>query len=198
MTFLTKKYFGAPVWLWGAGVVVLAFGAKKPVLNALQQRKLDALHPEMKRRVERWISALRSAGYDVTITETQRSADRQVELEAGGASTVKTSYHQSGLGIDFAVVKDPAGSITPFKESARELAALKAVAAIAKPLGMRWGGDWKMFKDSYHLELDTPLTMVTALDRYKIQGQNWQPLSGVMGSGLFQLSTSKQRYVREV
>ena len=156
--------------MWGALGVVLVIGGKPAAKAIKHQFDLNKLHPEMRRRVEAWIADSAAAGYEVGITETLRGAERQKELETGGKSTVKTSYHQSGLAIDFVVRRTPSGKITPFKETPQELAALSAVAQIGKRNGMRWGGDWKSFRDGYHLEIDTPLRITEAFARYQSQG----------------------------
>ena len=170
---LSTKYFGAPLWLWGGLGLTLIIAAKPAVSAVSKAYDLSKLHPDFKRRVQQWLDAVSNAGYVVKITETLRDASRQAQLEAQGSSTVKTSYHQSGLAIDYIVTDTPTGKVAPYKGTAAELKALSDVAQIAKRFGMRWGGDWTSFKDGYHLELDTPIRITEAFARYQRQGQNW-------------------------
>jgi peptidoglycan L-alanyl-D-glutamate endopeptidase CwlK len=85
------------------------------------------------------------------ITEGVRTTARQAELLARGASQTMNSKHITGRAIDVAAVID--GKVSwnypyyvsiskTFKEAASELG-----------VRIRWGGDWKSFKDGPHYEL---------------------------------------------
>ena len=85
------------------------------------------------------------------ITEGIRTTKRQAELMAKGASKTMASKHITGRAVDVAAVVD--GKISwDMKYYAQISVAFKQAA---KELGvsLRWGGDWKTFKDGPHFEL---------------------------------------------
>ena len=94
---------------------------------------------------------------DVTVIEGLRSAERQKELLAKGATKVKYSKHMEGKAVDIAPY--------PIDWEDRERFHLFAgfVLGIANQMGInvRWGGDWNrnfevddnMFDDFPHFEL---------------------------------------------
>lgn len=141
---------------------------------------IEDLHPEMQRRALLWLAYLRGAGIKVRFRQTLRKAEEQAKKVAQGRSQAKVSYHQSGLAIDFEVLEVRGEKIQVYSESQRnpdptkiaaELAALREAGELAERAGLRWGGRWTKLKDSYHVELDTPVKMAEALARYQRQGR---------------------------
>jgi peptidoglycan L-alanyl-D-glutamate endopeptidase CwlK len=94
---------------------------------------------------------------DVTIIEGLRSAERQEELLAKGATKVKYSKHMEGKAVDLAPYP------IDWKDRDRFHYMGGMVRGIAKQLGysIRWGGDWDSdgevkdngFDDLVHIEL---------------------------------------------
>ena len=94
---------------------------------------------------------------DVTVIEGLRSAERQKELLAKGATKVKYSKHMEGKAVDIAPY--------PIDWEARERFHYMGgmVRGIAKALNLkvRWGGDWdsdgeikdNSFDDLVHIEI---------------------------------------------
>lgn len=85
------------------------------------------------------------------VTEGLRTVQRQAELVAKGASRTMNSKHITGRAVDVAAF--PGGKLSwDFKYY---LAISKAFKEAAEELGIRirWGGDWKTFKDGPHFEL---------------------------------------------
>ena len=94
---------------------------------------------------------------DVTVIEGLRSAERQKELLAKGATKVKYSKHMEGKAVDIAP--------TPIDWEDRERFHYMGgmVRGIAKALNLkvRWGGDWdsdgeikdNSFDDLVHIEI---------------------------------------------
>lgn len=117
----------------------------------LDQRSLNRLKGVDEDLVEIVLRASNSSSVPFIITEGIRTIQRQAELVARGASRTMASKHITGRAVDVAAVVD--GKVSwdwkyytqisvAFKEAAEELG-----------VSLRWGGDWKTFKDGPHFEL---------------------------------------------
>lgn len=102
---------------------------------------------------------------DVFITETYRSKERQAYLYAQGRTRpgaivtwTLNSNHSSRLAWDIAVAPP---------KSLYDVATLNKVGAIARKLGITWGGDWKKNVDKPHFEVKKDWKMP---DGYKLEG----------------------------
>ena len=94
---------------------------------------------------------------DVTVIEGLRSAERQEELLAKGATKVKYSKHMEGKAVDIAPYP------IDWNDSERFHYMGGMVRGIAKALNLdiRWGGDWNSdgeikdnkFDDLVHIEI---------------------------------------------
>ena len=94
---------------------------------------------------------------DVTVIEGLRSADRQKELLAKGATKVKYSKHMDGKAVDIAQYP------IDWKDSDRFHYMGGMIRSLAKQLNVpiRWGGDWDSdgevkdngFDDLVHIEI---------------------------------------------
>ena len=85
------------------------------------------------------------------VTEGLRTPQRQAELLAKGASQTMNSKHITGRAVDIAAVID--GKVS--WHYPHYITMSKAFKQAASELGvrLRWGGDWKTFKDGPHYEL---------------------------------------------
>lgn len=110
--------------------------------------RLKGVHEDMVRVVHR---AAEITPVPFIITEGLRTVQRQAELVAKGASTTMNSKHLTGRAVDVAAMpggqlswewKHYAAISTAFKQAAKEL-----------DVRIRWGGDWRYFKDGPHYEL---------------------------------------------
>lgn len=117
-------------------------------LNARSLRRLKGVNPDMVEVVHR---AAEICPVYFVVTEGLRTVKRQAELVARGASKTMNSKHITGRAIDVAAF--PCGKLSwqwkhyliiskAFKQAAEEL-----------DIRIRWGGDWKRFKDGPHFEL---------------------------------------------
>lgn len=133
------------------------------------QRSLNNLagvHPDLVRCAE---LALQASACDFTVIEGLRTAARQKELIARGASRTMRSYHlRHGDGYGHAIDLYPyyngsvQGASTPKSPEERkqneacwrEIA--RAMKQAASSLGIRitWGGDWKSFCDMPHYQYE--------------------------------------------
>lgn len=117
-------------------------------LNERSLRNLKGVNQDMVSVVHR--AAEISPVYFV-VTEGLRTIQRQAELVAKGASKTMNSKHLTGRAVDVAAFHE--GKLSwewkyyvqisnAFKQAAKEL-----------DVKIRWGGDWKTFKDAPHFEL---------------------------------------------
>ena len=94
---------------------------------------------------------------DVTVIEGLRSAERQEELLAKGATKVKYSKHMEGKAVDIA----PYPIDWNDRERFHYMGGMVRGIAKALNLNIRWGGDWdsdgdikdNKFDDLVHIEI---------------------------------------------
>lgn len=98
-----------------------------------------------------FLAECKKAGVDIFITETYRSQARQNYLYEQGRTRAgkkvtwtKSSRHTSRLAWDIAVNKP---------KDLYDVATIKKAGAIAKKLGITWGGNWKSSPDMPHFEV---------------------------------------------
>ncbi len=113
-------------------------------LNDRSKKNLEGVHPDLVAVVE-----MARERVPFLVTEGLRTKERQAFLVKQGKSQTQNSRHLYGLAVDLC---DPDGcyDIPDMHEIAK---AMKA-AAIELEVPIRWGGDWKSFKDTPHFELD--------------------------------------------
>lgn len=114
---------------------------------------LEGIHPDLRRVCDRAIElAEQEDDLDFIITDGCRTIEEQKVFVATGRSKTMRSRHLGGFALDYVALvggrvtyaDEPMGRIAElFKEAARELG-----------IPIRWGGDWKSFKDQPHIELD--------------------------------------------
>ena len=114
-------------------------------------RDINELLPVAQKACRLFLAECEKEGLDVLITETYRSQQRQDELYAQGRSKpgkkvtwTKNSRHTSRLAWD--ICKNKKG------EEYSDSAFFASCGAIAKRLGITWGGDWKT-PDRPHFEV---------------------------------------------
>ena len=110
------------------------------------------LHPALQPVARRWLEKARAITR-VRITETFRTAARQGEVVASGASGLAIGFHCYGLAFDFAVI-DEAGVYIADGTDSR----YAQFGELGRSLGLRWGGDWAK-PDYDHLEYAGGLTI---------------------------------------
>lgn len=117
-------------------------------LSQRSQDKLRGVHPDLVRVVCR---AIQLTAVDFTVTEGLRTAARQKQLVAAGASQTMRSRHITGHAVDLAAIVGKqirwdwplyAQLATAMKQAAQELG-----------VAIEWGGDWKTLKDGPHFQL---------------------------------------------
>lgn len=111
---------------------------------------LSGIHPDLRRVIDR---ALQTSPLDFIVIEGLRTAARQKQLVASGASKTLNSRHITGHAVDLMPI-GPDGKAAFDWPLYHKLG--PAVKQAAKDLGVAivWGGDWRTFKDGPHFELD--------------------------------------------
>ncbi|MFY2599466.1 M15 family metallopeptidase [Achromobacter xylosoxidans] len=116
--------------------------------------RLSGVHPDLVAVVK---LAIQRTTVDFTVIEGLRTAERQRELVAQGASQTQNSYHlKQADGYGHAVDLAPlVGGAIPWDDWAQFRALADTVKACASELGVpvEWGGDWKTFKDGPHFQI---------------------------------------------
>jgi peptidoglycan L-alanyl-D-glutamate endopeptidase CwlK len=118
-------------------------------LSALSRRRLNGVHPDLVRVIER---AILDTPVDFRVQEGVRTKERQAQLYKAGATKTLNSRHLTGHAIDLvALVGGVPRWDWPLYDRIGE-AVKRAAKAVGVPIV--WGGDWRTFKDGPHFELD--------------------------------------------
>lgn len=117
-------------------------------LGARSLERLKGVHPDLVRVVKR---AIQITPVDFTVLEGVRTAERQRQLVASGASQTMNSRHITGHAVDLAPVID--GAVSWDWPLYRKLAPAVKEAARLEGVKIEWGGDWVRFKDGPHWQL---------------------------------------------
>lgn len=109
---------------------------------------LEGVHPDLVAVVKR----ADELGARFHITCGLRTTEQQRALVKAGKSRTMKSRHLTGHAVDF-VVAEPGGGVSYDHQDMAECAALfkRAAAELGTPL--EWGGDWRSFVDTPHLQL---------------------------------------------
>lgn len=117
-------------------------------LGSRSLQRLQGVHPDLVRVVKRAISITE---VDFTVLEGLRTIQRQRQLVASGASQTLNSRHLTGHAVDLgAFVGNTVRWDWPLYH---KIAAAMKEAAKQENVTIKWGGDWKRFKDGPHFQL---------------------------------------------
>lgn len=117
-------------------------------LGARSLSRLNGVHPDLVRVMKR---AAAISTIDFTVLEGVRTAARQKQLLAQGATTTLRSRHLTGHAVDLAVMVG--GTVRWDWPLCHKLAPVIKEAARLEVVPIEWGGDWKTFKDGPHWQL---------------------------------------------
>lgn len=113
------------------------------------KNELTDIHTDLRKVVDR---ALALSPYDFIIVDGRRTIGEQMKHVKAGASKTMKSRHLHGYAIDYVALVG--------KKARYELVYMKGIADAFKQaakelkIPINWGGDWKSFKDTPHIELD--------------------------------------------
>ena len=110
---------------------------------------LEGVHPDLVRVVRR----ADELGARFHITDGLRTPERQRQLVKAGKSKTLKSRHLTGHAVDF-VVAEPGGGVSYDHEDMKACADVFKRAASELGVSIEWGGDWRSFMDTPHVELD--------------------------------------------
>ena len=122
---------------------------------------LDTLHPYVKQLALKFLDECEKQNFPVKIYFTFRTIDEQNKLYAQGRTKKGPkvtnarggySYHNYGLAFDAAPLIN--GKIDWNNE-----ALFNKMGSIGQSVGLEWGGNWKSFKDTPHLQWSGGLTI---------------------------------------
>jgi len=119
-------------------------------LGKSSREKLAGVHPDLVRVLNRYMAE--TGAVDVRVTEGLRTLARQKQLKAAGASRTLDSRHLTGHAID--LCGWIAGRPDYSWPIMHRIAAGMKRAAELEGVAIKWGGDWRTFKDGPHWELD--------------------------------------------
>jgi peptidoglycan LD-endopeptidase CwlK len=117
-------------------------------------RDIHLLKPDVMRKCDQWMALMEKAGIDFIITQTFRTKADQDAIYAQGRTkpgniVTKAKYPQSphcwGVAWDFAIKVD--GKVTWGHPELYKKAGL-----LAESMGLTWGGHFKSFVDTPHIE----------------------------------------------
>lgn len=128
-------------------------------------RDIKALHPRLQEKVALLVKECEKQGISILFSECLRTVAEQDALYAQGRTkpgnivtnakgSTYSSQHQWGIAIDFYINMDIDGDGDKKDDAFNDSTGLfSKVGAIAKSIGLGWGGDWVSIKDKPHLYL---------------------------------------------
>ncbi|PEZ05577.1 peptidase M15 [Bacillus sp. AFS018417] len=111
---------------------------------------LNQLADYTKAAAFKWYQYCLDNGIEVLIYETIRTKEKQRENVNKGVSKTMKSYHIVGQALDFVPIKPDGTEDWNGYKKQPWYGAIK----YAKQIGFEWGGDWKGFVDSPHLQFN--------------------------------------------
>lgn len=122
----------------------------------LNSRDIDLLRSDVAENCRIWLERCKEAGLKVLIVNTVRDKAYQEYLYEQGRTrpgSIVTNgrtptFHSDKAGLAFDFCKNVKG------QEYSDAAFFKKAAALAKEMGFSWGGDWKSFPDTPHIQWD--------------------------------------------
>ena len=123
----------------------------------LNSRDVSLLRPDVAANCRTWLERCRAAGLNVLVTNTVRDRAYQEYLYAQGRTrpgSIVTNgrtptFHSDKAGLAWDFCKNVKG------HEYDDPAFFRRAAEIAKEMGFSWGGDWRSFLDSPHIQWDS-------------------------------------------
>lgn len=110
--------------------------------------ELDGIHPDLRKVAD---LALKYSPHDFIITDGKRTVAEQRHYVKIGASRTMKSRHLLGYAIDYVGFVN--GKVTYNAVIMKEIAAAFKKASKDLNIPIEWGGDWKGFVDTPHIQL---------------------------------------------
>ncbi|HDR3499651.1 TPA: M15 family metallopeptidase [Bacillus toyonensis] len=116
--------------------------------DSRNRKNLNNLGDKTKALAYKWYQYCLDKGIEILIYETIRTVETQREYVNKGASQTMKSYHIVGQALDFV----PINSNGTEDWNGYNKEPWASAIRYAKQIGFEWGGDWKGFVDSPHLQ----------------------------------------------
>jgi len=117
--------------------------------SARSLRELKGIHSDLRKVTDR---ALALSPVDFIITDGLRTIEEQRAYVRKGVSKTLKSRHLTGHAVDFVAFAD--GKVSWDFKLMKQIGAAFKQAAQELKIPVVWGGDWKSFVDTPHVELD--------------------------------------------
>lgn len=117
-------------------------------LGSRSLARMEGVHPDLVKVVKRAIEITET---DFTVLEGLRTAARQRQLVAAGASKTMRSRHLTGHAVDLGAWVG--GAVRWDWPLYHKIAAAMKQAARELDQPIEWGGDWRTFADGPHWQL---------------------------------------------
>ena len=127
----------------------------------INSRKLEDLHPKVKKLCEDFIASCDKQGIDILITSTYRDGESQNELYSQGRTKpgrivtnarAGQSYHNWRVAFDFV-------PLVFGKPVWNDVALFTKCGEIAESVGLEWAGRWNKFKELAHCQYTGGLSL---------------------------------------
>ena len=128
----------------------------------INSRSLDDLLPEVKVKVEQFISLCKDAGIELLVTSTYRDDESQAALYAQGRTTPGNIVTNAGPGDSYhnyrcAVDVVPLVGGKPNWNTSDPV--WQTVGLLGEQAGLDWAGKWVHFKELAHFQYSRGLTI---------------------------------------
>lgn len=121
------------------------------VLSKRSLLNLEGVHEDLIEVVKLAGEYANEDGIDFIITDGCRTIEEQRAFVAAGKSRTMHSRHLGGFAVDLVALVN--GRVTYEKEAMKAVADCFKRAAEKRRTPIVWGGDWKTFIDTPHIEL---------------------------------------------
>lgn len=131
----------------------------------INSRKLEDLHPKVKKMVEEFIKKCDENGIDLLVTSTYRDHESQNALYAQGRTAPGKkvtnakggqSWHNWRVAVDVVPLRN---GKPVWGTSGADWELWEAVGNIGESVGLEWAGRWKTFKEYAHFQYTGGLTL---------------------------------------
>ena len=137
----------------------------------INSRDLNELLPEVKTKVEQFISLCKDAGIELLVTSTYRDNESQAALYAQGRTTPGNIVTNAGPGESYhnyrcAVDVVPLVNGKPDWDGSHPVWA--TIGSLGEQAGLDWAGKWVHFKELAHFQYTGGLTIAQLKDGAQI------------------------------
>ena len=134
-------------------------------LSDENRKRVMTLHPNARLKFAEFISKVQEKGYLVVITSGYRDFEKQAQLHKENSNNAKAGYsnHNYGYAIDINILDPKTGDTLLRKASSVADWEKSGIVAIAKKLGLEWGGDFKNYHDPIHFQMPREKTTAQML-----------------------------------